>query len=218
MSERMCGWVLGVLTVCFAAVLCLAGSTEAQCSVLLNECMADPASDWDGDGAYDFRDDEWVEIVATSATDLEGYFLGDETGAFTFGFSGTLGSGQHVVVYGSDAEVWESENGESATGLRLGNSGDTVTLWQVAEGDTVLVDSYSFGDHEAEDDRSSGRLPDGDLEWGLFDALNPYGGGGDPGGTGLHPSPGWANGNNEPSPVVSQTWGRLKTLYRTGSQ
>jgi hypothetical protein len=52
------------------------------CGPLLNEIMADPARDWDGDGTYSYRNDEWVEIVnpGPGTLDLAGYFLADEVG------------------------------------------------------------------------------------------------------------------------------------------
>ena len=33
-----------------------------HCTLSINEIMADPATDWDGDGEYNYRDDEWVEL------------------------------------------------------------------------------------------------------------------------------------------------------------
>ncbi|MEZ4651766.1 MAG: hypothetical protein R3E97_23815, partial [Candidatus Eisenbacteria bacterium] len=122
MAKRWSRWMVGV-----ACAFALAGPSVGQCGVLLNEVLADPDRDWDGDGSVSTRNDEWVEVVATEATALDGYFLGDEAGGFVFGLSGQLGAGELLVVYGGDATAWEVENGESATGLRLGNTGDTVT-------------------------------------------------------------------------------------------
>ena len=36
-------------------------ATECSAQLLLNELIADPASDWDGDGSVGSRADEWVE-------------------------------------------------------------------------------------------------------------------------------------------------------------
>ena len=191
----------------------LAGPSVGQCEVRLNELLADPDRDWDGDGQLSSRNDEWVEVVATSDESLAGFYLGDDVGGFVYGFSGTLGADQVLVVFGGEAAEWESQNGESATGLRLGNTGDTVTLWYVSGADTTLVDSYAFLDHEAENDRSSGRLPDAGAEWALFDGLTPYSGETAPVGTGLLPTPGAANGSGELSPTTRTTWGRIKSLY-----
>ena len=114
---------------------------SGTCGALLNEVMADPASDWDGDGAYNYEDDEWVEIYnpGPEPLDLTGWFLGDQDGGFVYGFAGTVDPGDVRVVYGSEAEAWEAENGQSTTGLRLGNDGDTVTLRGHARGDGYRV-------------------------------------------------------------------------------
>lgn len=189
---------------------------SGTCGALLNEVMADPASDWDGDGAYNYEDDEWVEIYnpGPEPLDLAGWFLGDQNGGFVYGFAGTVDPGDVRVVYGSEAEAWEAENGQSTTGLRLGNDGDTVTLWQVVGEDTLLIDSYTYETWEAEDDRASGRRPDGGADWEIFDALNPYGGDNPPPGNGLPPTPGSRN-DESPVPAAQGTWGRVKALYRT---
>lgn len=203
---------LGLMCV---GLLCMAAPGAANCQTLLNEAMADPARDWDGDGVYDFRDDEWVEIVNASSgpVDLTGLYLADETGAFVFGFTGSLNPGEVRLVFGSESVLWEQSHGESATGLRLGNDGDTVTLWQVSEGDTLLVDAYSYNTQEAEDDRSTGRNPDGGATWQIFDALNPYGGQGPPAGNGLPPTPGARNDGTGETPVAEAAWGRIKQLF-----
>ena len=208
MAKRWSRLIMGI-----ACGLALAGPSVGQCGMLLNEVLADPDRDWDGDGSVSSRNDEWVAVVAAESLTADGYFLGDESGGFVYGFSGPLGVGEVQVVYGGEATAWETENGESATGLRLGNTGDTVTLWQVVGADTTLVDSYTFLDHEAENDRSSGRLPDGSGGWALFDGLTPYGGDTVPVGTGLLPTPGTANGEDVPTPTVSLTWGQIKALY-----
>lgn len=181
--------------------------------VLINEILADPASDWDGDGTYQFRNDEWVEVVNAGAAvvDLQGLYLSDESGTFHFGFSGSLEPGGIRVVLGSDSAAWESAQGASTVGLSLNNSGDTVKLFHVSGPDTVLVDAYTYGSHEALDERSTGRLPDGGSGWAVFDALNPYSGETEPLGTGCAPTPGGPNGC--PLPVHSLTWGQVKGLF-----
>jgi hypothetical protein len=37
----------------------------------LSEILAGPARDWDGDGVYDSRGDEWVEVVNHGAGPVE---------------------------------------------------------------------------------------------------------------------------------------------------
>jgi len=178
--------------------------------------MADPDSDWDGNGSYSYRDDEFVEIFnpGPGPLPLDGLFLADELGGYVFGFTGTLAEGAVRVVYGSESVAWEQANGQAATGLRLGNDGDTVQLVQVIEGVSTTVDAYTYTTYEAEDDRASGRNPDGGT-WELFDALNPYAGETPPAGNGLPPSPGGPNGMEDPppSPVAERSWGQIKALY-----
>jgi hypothetical protein len=78
----------------------------------------------------------------------------------------------------------------------------------------VLVDAYTYLNHEAEDDRSSGRMPDGAATWQLFDALNPYSGTANPLGNGLPPTPGTPNaGGSPPVPACEANWGQIKALY-----
>src|SRR5512140_2562702 len=122
-----------------------AGPAPGTCGPLLNEVLADPARDWDGDGTSSYRDDEWIEVYnpGPGSLDLTGYYIADETGGFVYGFNDTLAAGAVLVVYGSQAVAWESANGESATGLRLGNDGDTVQLLQRVDNSTITVDSYT---------------------------------------------------------------------------
>lgn len=204
------------LTVLVLGCLMLPGAYDtASCGPVLNEIMADPARDWDGDGTYDYKDDEWIEIFnpGPSPVDLTGYALGDEARAVVFGFSGVLPAAGHRVVFGSEVMAYQQSHGLGAYGLRLGNDGDSVTLLQVSGGDTLLVDAYTYNTYEAEDDRSSGRDPDGGVSWALYDALNRYSGATPPLGNGLAPTPGQPNG--EPMvPVAQSTWGCVKALYR----
>jgi hypothetical protein len=208
-----------VLFLVLPLLVLAARPAPGTCGPLLNEVMADPARDWDGDGAYSYRNDEWVEIVnpGPGSLALDGYFLADEAGGLVYGFTGTLAPGAVRIVYGGQATAWESANGETATGLRLGNDGDTVQLLQRVGASTVAVDSYTYNTYEAEDDRSSGRRPDGSGAWVLFDALNLYTGTTAPLGTGLSPTPGARNDGGEvdppPTPVEEKTWGQVKTIY-----
>jgi len=198
--------------------LAAASPGTGNCGPVLNEVMADPATDWNGDGVYDFKNDEWAEIYnpGPTAVDLANYYLGDEVGGFVYGFTGSLPAGGVMVVHGSASVAWESAHAQSTTGLRLGNDGDTITLWQVVGGSNVLVDSYAYTTNEADDDRSSGRSPDGSTTWALFDGLNPYTGSGLPAGNGQPPTPGALNaGGAPPTPVAESTWGRVKELYAT---
>jgi len=193
-------------------LLALRGAPAAA-DVLLNEILADPAQDWDGDSAVSSRDDEWVEIINTgpSPVSLDGYRLAGADTTWRYGFAGTLGVGERFLVFGGDSYAWEDANGEPRYGLRLANAGGEIGLWLLTASDTTRVDVYTYLDHEAEDDRSSGRLPDGGPSWVLFDGLNPYTDTLPPEGTGCAPSPGSAAGCV--TPVTPGTWGGLKQRY-----
>jgi hypothetical protein len=202
-----------------ALALIAVAPVVALAALSLNEIMADPASDWDGDGAYDFKNDEWVELYnpGPGSVDLGAYGLSDETGYRTYGFEPAtmLGVGDVLVIYGSQSVAWQAAHGISQYGFKMSNDGDTVALWRYAGGDTVMVDTRVFNTYEAEDDRSTGRNPDGTGEWQIFDSLNPYGGTTPPLGNDLPPTPGHPNlGGDPPVDAVSGTWGRMKSLFR----
>jgi hypothetical protein len=186
----------------------------AAATARLNEIMAGPSHDWNGDGVYSSRDDEWVEIANIGATDvpLDGFVLMDGDSIPRYAFSGTLAAGAVQVVFGKDSYDWEKATGHPAFGLSLGNSGDRVTLWQVMGADTVFVDGYTFASHLAAADRSVGRSVTTDA-WMLFDAQNPYTGSAVPGGSGCQPTPGAPNVCNT-TPAHPRTWGEIKTRYR----
>jgi hypothetical protein len=205
----------------FVAFFCLSlllFFVAAPCAaqVCLNEILADPASDWNGDGEVNSRTDEWIEIVNTgsSTVDLSAYRIGDLSGGmdYRFAFSGTLGAGGILVVYGSEVVQWQSDNGVSTYGLSLNNSGDTVSLYRISGTDTAVVDDYAYGAHEVQDDRAVGRRPDGSGAWVLFDGLNPYSGTLPPESTGCLPSPGAPTACT--TPTVETTWGEVKSLYK----
>jgi len=209
--ERVWGLAPALLVWCLVA----AGSAQPCLGQLrLNEILADPGIDWNGDGTISFKDDEWVEVVNAGATPvvLDDYRLSDGgTRVLRYGFSGTLSPGAVRVVYGNESVAWESANGLSTVGLSLNNTGDSVHLWHVTGADTLLVDSYTYVAFEVLDDRSTGRLPDGATTWRLFDAHNPYTGTIPPLGTGCNPTPG---GSNQcPTAVEARAWGTVKHLY-----
>ncbi len=191
--------------------------SHAWAQVLVNEILADPASDWDGDGTLGSKNDEWVEVINSGASgvDLSAYRLGDLSGGYSwrYGFSGILQPGAVLIVYGSDSQVWESANGFTAAGLSLNNTGDTVLLYKIEGSDTTVADSYTYVAHEALDDRSTGRMTDNAAEWRVFDALNPYSGSNPPLGTGCSPSPGLVNECEPLVPVEATTWGAIKEMF-----
>ena len=189
-------------------------AAEANVDLVVNEILGDPAIDWDGDGEVSASNDEWVEIynAGTMAANLDEYRLGDVDQGWMFGFTGSLAPGGRVVVYGSDSKVWQAANGVGAFGLRLSNTGDTVVLWHLTPPDATAVDSYTYASHEADDDRSTGRRPDGAPTIEVFDFFNPYNGTTLPLGNGCAPTPDLSN--NCVTPVEPSTWGSIKASQR----
>lgn len=191
-------------------------ASEGAAQLHLNEILADPDTDWNGDGIVDSKLDEWVEIVNTgpATVDLSTYRISDASAgeSFRFALSGTIMPGEVRVYFGSEVVEWQAANGVSQFGLSLNNGGDTVTLYQVNGTDVSVADSQAYVTAEVANDRSFGRSPIGTGDWVIFDALNPYKGAQPPNPTGCAPSPG--EGITCPTPTQATTWGRVKALYR----
>jgi len=205
-------WVL-LLAVALAVALLFAPPVRVQGTgvLVLNEILAGPARDWDGDGAFDARGDEWVEVKndGVAAVDLGAYRLSDADSTIRYAFSGTLGPGSVALVTGTAALDWQRAVGRTATGLSLNNAGDTVRLFRIEGADTTAIDVKGYNSIEGATDRSTGRFGAG---WALFDALNAYTGSGEPKGTGCSPTPGGQNGCT--TGVTPTTWGWIKANYR----
>jgi len=180
----------------------------------LNEILAGPSQDWDGDGLYDSRSDEWLEVQNQDVgpVTLEEYRITDADRTVRFAFTGTLAPGEVRLVTGSAAVAWQRAQGLTAAGLSLNNSGDTVYLLRISGPDTTTVDSHAYGSIEGGSDRSVGRSSSIGEDWILFDSLNRYTGSGTPPGTGCAPTPGGINGCT--TDVTGTTWGAIKRLYK----
>ncbi len=210
--------LLGVLLLTTSVSLFLA-ATPARAQLVLNEFLADPATDWDGDGEVDTKLDEWVEVYNAGDADvhLTEYWLRDGLGdAAHLNLFGVLPPGQTAVFYGYHAVAWQQENGGGSSGLSLNNSGDTVQLLHTDPGnpdDLLVVDEKVYGAHEGADDRAAGRLPDGG-DWSLFDGLNLYDGDETPAGNGCEPTPGAANVCDNGTPVDGSSWSAVRGRWR----
>ncbi len=180
----------------------------------LSEILAGPARDWDGDGTFDARKDEWLELgnYGAAPVDLSAYRVSDADSTIRFAFSGSLAPGAFTLITGGQAEDWQRSVGRSVSGLSLNNSGDTVILFRVGATDTTTVDTKTYNSIEGASDRSTGRFGSGGTVWSLFDGLNKYSGPGQPHSTGCLPTPGIENGC--PTPVSSTTWGKIKVRFR----
>jgi lamin tail-like protein len=206
---------VGAMAVAVAvqAILSREASGQTAAGLVLNEILAGPARDWDGDGLYDSKSDEWVEVANQGQTPvtLDEYRIADADRTVRMALSGSLGPGQALLITGSAAVAWQRAQGVSTAGLSLNNSGDTVHLLRIQGSDTTAVDSHTYGSIEGGSDRSVGRSGSAE-DWILYDALNRYTGSGTPQGTGCAPTPGGANGCA--TSVESTTWGAIKRLYR----
>lgn len=191
--------------------------TTAGAAVLISEVLPDPATDWDDDGEISSRGDEWVEIINTGpgVVDLADYYLRDALGdSPQIGFSGLLADGETALFHGSDAVIWQAEQGLSATGLSLNNAGDMLELYlgHPMEAGATLVDALIYPSHAGVDDRTLSRfLPEN--EWVLCDGLNPYGGSQEPMGTGCPPTPGEVNVCEGLVASEHSSWGAVKSDY-----
>ncbi len=212
------GWALVAAIAAAVAVEALllrdVAGGPASTGLRLSEILAGPARDWDGDGVYDSKSDEWVEVqnCDAGAISLDEYRMTDADRTVRFALSGTLASGEVRLVTGSAAVAWQRSQGLATAGLSLNNSGDTVYLLRIAGPDTTVVDSHAYGSIEGGSDRSIGRSSSVSEDWILFDSLNRYTGSGTPQGTGCAPTPGGVNGCA--SDVNATTWGAIKRLYR----
>jgi hypothetical protein len=102
------------------------GARAPGSGLVLNEILAGPARDWDGDGVYDSRGDEWIEVqnVGPATLALEEYRLTDVDRTVRFALDGVLAPGAVRLVTGSAAVAWQRSQGLATTGLSLNNSGD----------------------------------------------------------------------------------------------
>jgi hypothetical protein len=200
---------------CFLSSVVIVCVPDCRAQVRINEFLADPARDWDGDGALNSRDDEWVEIInlGESVVDLGGYRLADGEGrpVWRYEFSGTLGPGAVRIVYGSDSRAWEEANGFPVYGLSLNNTGDRVGLYRIGGADTAVVDDFTYTEVATRDDRAVGRRSDRPDVWVTFDGHNPCTTC-EPAGTGCYPTPDAANACE--TATESRTWGAIKGIYR----
>lgn len=214
------GLSFGALVAILLVILALALSSASMAEVLISEVMADPSSDWDGDGTVDFRGDEWVEILnrGTEAVNLNTYWLRDESAYDPdVRLWGILEPGQVAVFYGSEVVVWQEDNGLSGTGFALNNGGDQVFLllefpgqeWQ----DFQELDSVVIENHVADNDRTGGLSTDG-AAWILYDYFMPYNGTALPAGTGCMPSPGELNECPDSVANGVETLDGVKAMYR----
>lgn len=133
--------------------------------LVLNEVLADPPVDYDanGDGAYHYHDDEFLELVnvGNGPLDLSGATVSDATGVRVTLPAGTvLAAGEVLVIFGGGepAEIGAGVHVLAGGRMQLNNDGDNVTI-RDASGAVLVETSYGA---EGGDDQSLVRAVDGD--------------------------------------------------------
>ncbi len=181
-------------------------SPAAGGAVALNEILADPPpdpeGDANGDGVRHSADDEFIEIVnhGTAPVDLSAWSLADSAAVrHVFPEGLVLAPGAMYVVFGGGTITGIPSGADVAStgGLSLNNTSDQVRLLDAAGG---AQDSHAYGS-EANADQSLIRIPDGSGAWTRpLDAGLPW-----------RYSPGALNA--EPAAVEAASWARIKALY-----
>lgn len=142
-------------------------AATAQWPIFINEVLSDPATDWDGNGSYNFHGDEWVELynVSNKAIDISGLILQDPSSPspanptnFTIPNGTVLGPNCFIVFYGSQ------------TGFQIANGGDQVILWEPTL--TTFIDRFQVLANPG-DDSSWKRKTDGNVTIVLSDPCPP---------------------------------------------
>lgn len=136
--------------------------------VVINEILAAPPSDANGDGLIDVYEDEFVELynAGEETVDLSGWTLSDDDaagGEFQFPPGSTIPSHGFVTLFGGGSPSGfgggvHVDDGRIGNGLS--NTGDTVELRRMGE----LIDERTYGS-EGNHGESMIRLPDGFGDW-----------------------------------------------------
>lgn len=149
--------IAALLVAGFVALLLLAQFHVTQAhpaggGIIINEIHADPDpddGDANGDGSADTTDDEFVELVNQTGTDLDigGWSVSDAVNTrHVFPTGATLPDGCAVVIFGGGTPASGGFGNAlaqtaSSGALGLNNSGDTVTL-RDADGAVVAEVTY----------------------------------------------------------------------------
>jgi hypothetical protein len=135
-------------------------SDDDNPAVVINEILYDPAGDANRDGTVSTSDDEFVEFVNNSGSDLDisNWTLEDISSTrFTFPAGTVIPADMAFVVF-DEAAAGTGFGGAylyAAGTLSLNNSGDTITL-KNASGTTIVNETYGG----SESDESITRDPD----------------------------------------------------------
>ena len=164
-------WIIAVIL----GVLSFVQVFHTEAAVVINEVLADPPADANGDGIRHSSEDEFVEILNTGSDTIAigEWELSDKKpgskGPFTFPPNTRIAPGEYIVLFGGgtpngfEGKVFVDDG---KIGGGLSNSGDAVFLIKT-EGDTIARAEWG---KEGGKDQSLVRYPEGTGKWVLHSA------------------------------------------------
>lgn len=145
---------------------------QVEAVVVINEVLADPAGDANGDGIVHSTQDEFVELAnsGSSAVALDGWTLSDALQIrHNFDAAAVIPAFGLLVIFGGGSPAeWLNAMIASGGSLSLNNAGDTVTL---RDAGGLPVDAFTFGSNGGQD-TSLVRSPDATGAFLLHAAAN----------------------------------------------
>lgn len=141
-----------VFAVCILSAILAVSAASA--SIVINEMLSNPVSDWNGNGEVSGMDDEFVELFNSGSepVDISGYVLMDTVfrstpGEFKLPDGTIIKPGEFLTINVTESSVFQ------------GNDGDCIKLFDAAGS---LVDEKEY--NATEPDVSFARIPDGE-DW-----------------------------------------------------
>jgi len=166
----MTKWMVGVGAV---VVFWMAGMPSGSAAIVLNEVLADPSEDANGDGNVHTTQDEFIELVNTGAADvpLAQWRLADAVQVrHVFADSSVVPGYGFLIVFGGGAPQGFANAVTASSGsLGLNNGGDAVTLLDPS---LLAADAFSYGG-EGNQNASLTRSPDGSGAFVLHSGISP---------------------------------------------
>ena len=162
-------------TGCLVAAVFLWGARppSAGAALVINEVLADPSEDANGDGNAHTTQDEFIELANTGASDvsLAQWRLADAVQVrHVFAESAVIpGYGFLVVFGGGTPQGFANAVTASSGSLGLNNGGDTVTLLDPS---LLAADAFTYGS-EGNQNASLARSPDGSGAFVLHSGVSP---------------------------------------------
>ncbi len=163
-------WIIAVML----GMLWGAHVFSAESVVVINEVLADPPADANGDGDQKSYEDEFVEILNTGSDTIVigGWELSDRNAKkpFTFPDNTQIAPGEYIVLFGGgtptgfDGQVFVDDG---KIGGGLSNLGDAVFLINPTLSDTIAKAEWG---REGGKDQSLVRFPEGTGKWVLHSA------------------------------------------------